>query len=266
MPYYCDYHMHSHHSFDAEHSVREMAEAALQAGLSEICFTDHIDFEDPNWWDVPSDLLAQRAEIEREQPSVSVKMRHGVEIGLSPEAAFAEKSMAYVRSAEPDFIIGSVHVVGTQNVYRPEYCAERQRGEAYAGYAEALAASVPTLPQLSVLGHFDFVAKRAPYADRAMRYVDAPEAFDSVLRYLAENGKGLEVNTSAWLDDPAWGLDVLSRFVELGGEFVTFGSDAHVPERVGRRFAEARALALAAGVRYTATFRALKPQFAPIEL
>ena len=73
------------------------------------------------------------------------------------------------------------------------------------------------------------------------------------------------MNTSAWLDDPAWGLDVLSRFVELGGEFVTFGSDAHVPERVGRRFAEARALALAAGVRYTATFRTLKPQFVPIE-
>ena len=118
-----------------------------------------------------------------------------------------------------------------------------------------------TLPQLSVLGHYDYVAKRAPYMQRAVRYADLPEAFDAILRYLAENGKGMEVNTSAWLDDPAWGLDVLSRFVELGGEFVMFGSDAHVPERVGRRLLEAHALAKAAGVRYTATFRGLKPSF-----
>ena len=80
MPFYCDYHMHSHHSFDAKHSIREMAEAAVQAGLSEICFTDHIDFEDPNWRDVPADLPAQRAEIEREQPSLQVKVLHGVEV------------------------------------------------------------------------------------------------------------------------------------------------------------------------------------------
>lgn len=261
MPNYCDYHMHSHHSFDAKHSIREMAEAAVQAGLSEICFTDHIDFEDPNWRDVPADLPAQCAEIEREQPSLQVKVLHGVEIGLSPNASFAVQSISYVRTAEPDFIIGSVHVVGTQNAYRPEYFAEREREEAYARYIMEIAAAVRTLPQLSVLGHYDFVTKRAPYSERAMRYADAPEAFDSVLRYLAENGKGMEVNTSAWLDDPAWGLDVLSRFVELGGEFVTFGSDAHVPERVGRRLLEAHALAKAAGVRYTATFRGLKPSF-----
>lgn len=266
MPNYCDYHMHSHHSLDAAYSVREMAEAAVRAGLAEICFTDHVEFEDPECRDEPADIAALRAEIARERPSLSVRIRCGVEIGLSPEPSFAEQSMAWAGPAKPDFIIGSVHRVGEENVYHQGYFTTRERDAAYAQYAEALAASIPTLPQLSVLGHFDFVAKRAPYAARrVMRYADAPEAFDSVLRYLAENGKGMEVNTAAWQDDPAWGLDVLSRFVELGGEFVTFGSDAHTPERVGKRLVEARALALAAGVHYTATFHTLEPRFIKIE-
>lgn len=264
MPFYCDYHMHSHNSFDAEFSVRAMAQAAVEAGLSEVCFTDHVDFEDPAWRDTPADLFAQRAEIEKEQPAFAVQLLRGAEVGLAPDASFAAEAWDYVRTAEPDFIIGSVHMVGTQNVYLPEYFATRERAEAYHAYVAAIAASARTLPQLSVLGHYDFVTKRAPYPARPISYQDAPEAFDAIFRWLAENGKGMEVNTSAWLDGPQWGLDVLTRFRELGGEFVTFGSDAHTPRRVGRRLAEARALAKAAGIRYTAAFRGLQPRFLPI--
>ena len=266
MKQYCDYHVHSHHSLDAACSIREMAEAAVQASLSEICFTDHVEFEDPECRDNPADLAAQRAEVEREQPALPVCLLRGAEIGITPDASFAEQAMAYIAPAQVDFIIGSVHRVGEENAYRPGYFMERDRQAAYCGYLEQLAASVRTLPQLSVLGHYDYVAKRAPYAQRAVRYADLPEAFDDILRYLAQQGKGLEVNTASWRDDAPWGIDVLARFVELGGEFVTFGSDAHVPGQVGKRLKEARALALAAGVRYTATFRGLVPHFFPIEV
>ena len=40
-----DYHMHSTVSFDARSSGRAMAEAAKAAGLKEICFTDHLDYD-----------------------------------------------------------------------------------------------------------------------------------------------------------------------------------------------------------------------------
>lgn len=261
MPFYCDYHMHSHHSFDAACSIREMAEAAVQAGLWEICFTDHVEFEDPECRDNPADLAAQRAEVEQEQPTLPVRLLRGVEIGITPDASFAEQAMAYIAPAEVDFIIGSVHRVGEENTYRPGYFMERDRQAAYRGYLEQIAASVRTLPQLSVLGHYDYVAKRAPYMQRAVRYADLPEAFDDILRYLAENGKGMEVNTSAWLDDPAWGLDVLSRFVELGRRICDVRLGCACAGAVGRRLLEAHALAKAAGVRYTATFRGLKPSF-----
>ena len=112
-----------------------------------------------------------------------------------------------------------------------------------------------------MLGHYDFAAKSAPYTPRPLCYADAPEQFDAILRYLAENGKGLEINTAVWRNAPGWGQDVLTRFAQLGGEFVTFGSDGHIPAKVGYRFREAYALAQAAGIRYTATFRSRVPTF-----
>ena len=38
-----DYHMHSRVSFDGHDTGLNMARAALEAGLKEICFTDHLD-------------------------------------------------------------------------------------------------------------------------------------------------------------------------------------------------------------------------------
>ena len=40
-----DYHMHSKVSFDGLSDARDMALAAKERGLKEICFTDHIDHE-----------------------------------------------------------------------------------------------------------------------------------------------------------------------------------------------------------------------------
>ena len=39
-----DFHMHSRVSFDGHDTGRAMAQAALDAGLKEICFTDHVDY------------------------------------------------------------------------------------------------------------------------------------------------------------------------------------------------------------------------------
>ena len=40
-----DYHMHSRVSFDGHDRGMDMALAAKAAGLKEICFTDHLDYD-----------------------------------------------------------------------------------------------------------------------------------------------------------------------------------------------------------------------------
>ena len=41
--YLADYHVHSRISPDAGCSMAEMAEAAIRAGMNELCFTDHVE-------------------------------------------------------------------------------------------------------------------------------------------------------------------------------------------------------------------------------
>jgi histidinol-phosphatase (PHP family) len=158
-------------------------------------------------------------------------------------------------------VFASVHLVKGVNAYAPIYYEGRTKEEAYARYVEHIHACIRTNPYFCVLGHYDFCAKFAPYADRTFYYAHAPEHLDGIFRYLIEQGKGLEINTATWQDSPCWGLDALTRYRELGGEFVTFGSDAHRPGRVGWRINEAVELARAAGIPYTATFQAMQPTF-----
>ena len=43
--YLADYHTHSAASPDGSLTVNQLAEAAVRAGLDEICVTDHVDTE-----------------------------------------------------------------------------------------------------------------------------------------------------------------------------------------------------------------------------
>lgn len=80
---------------------------------------------------------------------------------------------------------------------------------------------------------------------------------DAVLKKLAEDGKALEINTSGLKNGGTStipGADMVKRFIELGGEFVMFGSDAHYTEYVAYEFDYARQMALSCGAKYTLTF------------
>ena len=243
-----DLHTHSSFSFDADYDPALMLESAAQRGLRQICFTDHVDFYDPSDIHLPdfAARAARLAQLRGQFPQLTVL--EGAEVSMTADPACARSAMAALSGVALDFIIGSVHTVGEENVWADEFYAHRTREAAYRLYLETILQALDSLPQLDVLGHYDFVAHYAPYADRAMHYDDAPEVFDAIFRWLVAHGKTMEINTSAWETDAPWGLDILRRFRELGGQCVTVGSDSHNPRNLGRRFDEAAALAEQAGL------------------
>lgn len=255
-----DYHMHCMFSFDAEGDLAAMALAAKKCGFSEICFTDHVDFDGDKIESLP-DLASRTAYVQAHATEFSgIRVKLGVEVSLMDEES-AKKSDAYIQASKPDFIIASLHVLEGVNVWEDAYYIGVTKEEAYAKYLRGLARVVTTCSNFSVLGHYDFVAKYAPYSDRSVMLAHEPDSFDDIFRYLISNGKGLEINTASWQGDAHWGLDILKRYEQLGGEFITTGSDAHSVPRVGERIPEALALASAAGIKYYATFEQLKPLF-----
>ena len=82
------------------------------------------------------------------------------------------------------------------------------------------------------------------------------------MRTLAERGIGMEINASGLraVNELLPSLEYIKRFRELGGEIITVGSDAHVPERVGQGID--KALAVAKEVfGYVCTFEGGKPKY-----
>ena len=263
--YLADYHTHSRISPDAGRSMAEMAEAAVAAGLDEICFTDHME---PVEWGVttPRKSFPWR-EMEEEFAAAQaaagdrIVLRLGIELGDVPWAqGNAERLLA---QAPPlDFIIGSIHMLsekyGGMDLY---FFDPRDEAEARAGMADYLGQvhRLAAWGQFSVLGHLTLPVR---YLNENRGFHLTFDGFEEeirdILRTLIQKGVGIELNTNRGntpLPDEKW----LRMYRELGGEIITLGTDAHNRRYVGCAIRERQALLRACGFTRFCTFRGRQP-------
>ena len=256
-----DFHMHSTVSFDGHDAPMTMALAAKAAGLREICFTDHID-DDPQ-----GKILTQRFTKEAyaaaydalEVPGLTI--RRGLEFGMLPDNRASLEDCLSWRGY--DFVLGSVHYAGGEDVYYPPYWAGKRLFEGERQYLEDTYACVLAHDGFDVLAHLTYISKaRHNPAHTPVELAQHREIVDEILKVLVSKGKGLEINSSGVdrCGDFLPRAEFLRRFRELGGEIVTFGSDAHTASRVGQYAGEALEL-LRDIFGYVCTFEGRKPVF-----
>ena len=262
-----DQHVHSVHSQDGGQTICEIAEKAIERGLTGVTVTDHFDLcTDPIGY--PFYLMheeARRADFEAAQALYGdrLELRWGVELGnpyLMPgvaEPLFAER--------EFDFILGSVHYTrDMRDLYLIDYEAAETRKEMFDMYFE-------DMMTLLADGGFDSLA-HLDYPLRVMRdlmeptLIDWREPIEAVLATVAKKDLALEVNTRGFMDwkgrqEPEdW---VLRRFYELGGRMITVGSDAHVPQAVGGCIDRAHEKLAELGFEGVTVFTNRKPELKP---
>ena len=256
-----DYHMHTIVSFDGRDRGWQMAQAAKDKGLKEICFTDHLDYDPLGKMGILAfDTDVYNAEYDNlEVPGL--KIRRGMEFGMTMDNR--EQFKKDLQRRPFDFVLGSIHFVDDLDVYFPEYWQNKTVFEAERRYLEATLDCVRLHEDFDVLAHLTYIAKTtAHHGPRPVPYAEHQELIDEILKTVAAKGKGLEINTSGV--DRCGGFlptaDYFRRFKELGGEIVTVGSDAHGAERVGQYSAEACAI-LKDIFGYVCTFENRKPIF-----
>lgn len=267
---FADYHVHSAHSFDSEVPMAFQLETAAERGLSEVCFTDHLEYD----FHRPSNPL-DLEEYERDFCSLSdgpVRAKFGVEAGISCTDESMEFMKRQIREAPLDFVIASLHEHHNSDPFLEDFFDGWETVALCRDYIAELLKDLKRLTPacFSVVGHIDYLSKGmgARYLPGGkFCYAWASDELDSLFQYLIENGKAIEINTSPYRtirngDYP--GEDWLRRYVELGGEYVTFGSDAHITTHIAYGFAAAEEVARRAGVRYYATFDRLVPCLQPL--
>lgn len=266
-----DNHIHSLLSADSDMPIRDIVDAAIARGLSGVALTDHYDFEIPEG--VKSftfDPKEQAREIEKtimELPvevASSFKILKGVEIGMQPQCI--DDMNRLVSENDFDTVIGSLHFIDGTDPFHGNYYIPYEYKEAYGHYLETIWKCVDKFENLDILGHYDYIARYAPYPETSIYYSEFGDILDTILKKLAQNGKTFEINTKTYMPfgdrEPQLDTMILTRFKELGGEFISFGSDAHDLGRVGANFDRFVPIVKSCGIKYCVRFeqRVAKPE------
>ena len=240
-----DSHSHTEFSADSSMTAIEAMDAAEALGLG-LVITEHLDIgfpgEKPFDFE-PEEYFAKYAKLRGE------KLALGVEVGLT-ESNF-EDNLAFIARGSFDLVIGSLHVLNGRDLYYPETYAGLEKEAVYRRYLTNMAALVREHRYIDVLGHIDYIARYAPYADGELDYPTYAVEIDDVFAAALETDTVPELNTRRLGSDRA--LDSLAmiyrRYRELGGKFVTLGSDAHQKKAVGANFDRAKKIAADAGLK-----------------
>ncbi len=273
-----DNHTHSYFSTDSRMDIRDAVRSAYERGLKGIVFTDHIDYDPPAGltpylFNVPPQQEALEKEIEelglngRGGKYGDFCLLKGVEIGLQDISL--GKIQELLAKHKFDCIIGSLHLIDGQDPYLGQYYKPYDYFYAYSHYLDVFGQLIEQMPDFDILGHYDYIARYPSYPQACITYREFGEYLDPILSFLVRNGKTLEINTKTYKTSRSGrkvelDIEVLKRFRELGGEAISFGSDAHDISRVGDNFDWACEMARAAGLRYEVYFIDRKPYYITI--
>lgn len=264
-----DSHVHSEWSWDtggpqsvAAGRMLATCERAVAIGLHSLFFTEHLDLE-TKWRATPDDfppwnsahikggyLTPPLLDVAGYFSALSACRERFPMLTIGSGVEFGQPHRHEGRARELidlsrfDRIIGSLHTLAIDDdVAEPVtlygyWSPERVMSE-YLAELERMARQQRTA---TVITHLDYAIRTWPEAQRGPF---DPSPFEDDIRgamtAIAEAGLALEMNTrrlASWM--PRW-------WAECGGELVTFGSDAHVPEALAHGFAEAAELLVECG-------------------
>lgn len=231
-----------------------------------VSFTDHLDLDAPrNNGRFLFDIKEQQKgilKLENEINDSTISLLKGIEVGLQPHSI--QHSKEYISQHNFDIIIASLHFIDGKDPYIGGYFDDKNYHQAFSRALELIYQTCSQFENFDVVGHFDYVARYSPYDVYNITYSQFGDYLDPILKYLAQNGKALEVNTKTYSLHPNGHIQeldtaILKRFKEIGGELITLGSDAHSYSRIGDKFDYFWDIIHSCGFNYLTYFKNRKP-------
>lgn len=236
-----DFHIHTSFSSDSEALPETMIESAIQKGLEAICITDHYDFFYPNH-DFTMDVGAYQKRIRElsQYYKKQITVYCGIEIGM--DMMYKEEIHALLKQYQFDFVIGSIHVIDQTEFYEGSFFQGKSKADAHRLYLETVLTCIREFKEIHVLGHLDYIIRYGQeyYDDfKQMDYAQYHDIFEAIFTELIQTHRGIEINTSGY----KYGMNctypeqnLITLYKQLGGTYITVGSDAHRPEHVALGF------------------------------
>ena len=270
-----DYHIHTNYSDDCEYPMEEVVRDAVSMGITELCFTDHVDYGVKTDWDsgervvYKAGMARLNVDYKRYYKEVlelrikyadKIKLKLGMDFGVQMHTL--EKYEKLFAGYPFDFIILSLHQVENKEIW----CKEFQEGRSWKEYNERyyreMLALVQNYKNYSVLGHIDFITR---YDDNGKYpFEKVKPIIEEILKVVIADGKGIEINTSCYrygLNDLTPGREILCLYRQLGGRIITIGSDSHKREDLGKYIEETKQELRKLGFKEYCTYEKMQPIF-----
>lgn len=239
-----DLHTHNYLCGHANGCIEEYIVSAIEKDFNVIGISDHSPFwgksEDqflPNVAMAKSQFDNYVTEVNR----LKEKYKDKIKVLLAIESDyFPDEYMIYKKAFKNihfDYIIGSVHVledIEIFNVQRWGNLSENQIVNLKEKYYRLIKEAANS-KMFDTIAHIDAIKGNFPLIDS---YKFNEEIIDDVLKTLSNNGVAMEINTSGKTKKcGGWypSFEIIEKAIYYDVK-LTFGSDAHHPDRVGDEF------------------------------
>ncbi|RKP50143.1 histidinol-phosphatase HisJ [Cohnella endophytica] len=264
-----DYHTHNYRCGHAVGELEEYVLSAIGKGMVQIGLSDHMPLVNLTQEEHP-DIAMPMEELPRyveECFRLKEKYKGTIDVRVGLEGDYIEgyeEQIERIANGFPwDYVIGSVHFLGTWDV-----TDFRQAGKwegrsvvgAYEQYFDAIQKAAAT-GLYDFIGHIDAIKRFAPKPPEE----DVTPLEEAALQAVKKHDIAFELNAAGFYA-PCKEMYPSERILTRAKELeipVTYGSDAHHPDKVGQKGADARTMLKNVGFTHLATFdgrkRALKP-------
>lgn len=264
--------LHTHHDRcgHAQGQIRDYIDAAIEAGLSVIGISDHSPYFGSQEDHAQPKIAMAKSEFPRyveEVLRLKKEYEGKIDVLLGVESDFfPEHAEIYRKEYEKypfDYIIGSVHLSGGVSIFnrnRWKNLNHKQKVEQKEEYYRLIQESARA-GMFHILGHIDAMKGFYP----AFSEIETPKV-NETLKVIGECGVAIEINTSGKTKDVGgWypSDEILERALHYGVE-VSFGSDAHIPSRVGDEWEQVRAKLKEIGFKEWVYFKNKEKQVVPL--
>lgn len=260
-----DMHTHSSHSFDGNHSCFMLCDSAISMGAEALAITDHCDIDGKDL-DIDAFCRAQISEIEecKQRYKGKLDVLTGIEIGQSIYRR--EQTVKLLSEYDYDFVLGSLHnLEDREDFYFLDYSKLDVKGVLNDYFGDLL--KVVDFGCFDSLAHLTYPMRYISDAGIAVDLAEFSSVIDEILSLLAEKEKALEINTSGLflsMKNTLPDVSIVKRFKELGGKYITLGSDSHYAQKLYKGIEQGADVAKSAGFEYVTVYRNREPELAKI--
>lgn len=230
-----DSHMHSKFSTDSNMKIEDAIKISKNKNIG-LIITEHMDLDyyKPNEFrcDVP-------AFFEEYNKFRCDTLGLGIELGLSESTLKANENIA--KNFDFDFILGSIHNINGSDIYS-EYCKLSKNNypkkDYFQKYLDSMLSCVKLYNNFDSLSHIDYLCRYSYYDDNEINIEIYKDTIAEIVQTLLQKGKVMELNSSRLNNIKAQEslLKIYRLYKDLGGKYLTIGSDAHTSNDIGRNF------------------------------